>query len=131
MLLCMRIQEEYHMQINPISNANFNARLQDRNYYYEKLEEDLFTNHGIGAEEILDFQREVEKLPAGDVIIDEYVKHGGRDFIFGSVVPPCGHTKPFVVETPDSANILTYLLDKIKFAFNEKSEHKKCPFCNP
>ena len=119
------------MNINPISSSNFKARIPVGDRYLEKIEEDLFCNHGIGAEEIDEFQRELEKLPAGDVIIDNYVKHANRDYIFGNVYPPCGHKKPFFVETSDSENLLEYLLTKLKQTFNEKSNHPECPICNP
>ena len=123
--------KELKMNINSVSSANFSARISDKDYYYGKIQDDLYTNHGVGAEEILEFERELEKLPAGDVVIDEYVKHGGRDYIFGDVYPPCEHKKSFMLETSDSENLLEYLLDKIKMTFREKSKHLECPICNP
>ncbi len=119
------------MNVNSISGTNFNAKIQNKNYHYEQLQDDLYTNHGIGAKEIIEFQRELEKLPSGDIRIDEYVKHGGKDYIFGSVNPPCGHEKPFFIETADSENLLEYLLEKIRMTFREKSKHPECPICNP
>ncbi len=128
--LSMRKHEEFQMNINQISSNNFGARMVEKDYHFEKIEEDLYCNHGIGAEDIINFHEELKKLPIGDVLIDEYVKHADKDYVFGTIYPPCGHKKPFVVETNDSENLLKYMLSKIKQTFREKSNNQDCPICN-
>ena len=129
MLSCMR--KEYSMNINSISNTNFNARISDRDYHYNRIKEILYYNHGVDANDVIEFEKKLEKLPAGNVIIDEYINHADKDYVFGTVYPPCGHEKPFVIETHDTGNMLDYILENVKAAFVEKSKHPECPICNP
>ncbi|MCR4881569.1 MAG: hypothetical protein K6A44_06435 [bacterium] len=119
------------MNINAISNMNFRAHMQENDYHMEKIEEYLFDNHRMGADEILDFRSKLANLPAGQVEIDEFVQHAGRSYVFGTVYPNCNHEKPFVVETADTENLLDEIVNAVSATFKEKSRHPECPICNP
>ena len=123
--------KEHSMNINAISNVNFRAHINDDDYYMGKVEEFLYENHGVGADELLDFRAKLAKLPDGRVEIDDFVNHANRSYIFGTLYPSCNHKKPFVVETADSENLLQYMIDTLELTFKEKSRHPECPICNP
>ena len=114
------------MNIKAVSNTNFKAKMLDRDYDFDILQNTLFERYGIGAQDILDFQEKLKKLPLGEVEIDQYVEHGGADYVFGTIHKPCGKKTAFDVKTYDGAFILDEIFDAVAEAFKETCTHKKC-----
>ena len=119
------------MNINSISRVNFNANMSKYDYHMDKIEEFLYENHGIGADEIIEFRSELGKLPNGHIEIDEFVQHAGKNYVFGSIYPNCNHRKQFIIEKFEPEKLLSEMIDTFKKTFNEKSDHPECPMCNP
>ena len=115
------------MNINAISSENFGAKIQDKDYHYGQLIDDLFDQRCIGARELRDFQAELNKLPLGDIELDQYIKHDGSFYVFGKIHKPCNKTTPFNVKASQLHCILDDMLNSIKIAFKETCSHVKCP----
>lgn len=84
------------MNINKITNLNFNAHFKDDNKYWQ-LRESMF-NLGITYQQINDCDEFLQSIPDAEIVIDAIDEDDYKNYIFGNVITPKGKSEKFLFE---------------------------------